>query len=99
MTDWTMQLATLTNRRPSERLDLLRLRDTKEVIIDDFIVCFLASDAALVPNSDQSIFLTQNHIFLRIPPSRRTLSAYDESSISAAHLMYDLGYWYVVAED
>lgn len=71
-----MQLATLTNRRPSERLDLLRLRDTKEVIIDDFIVCFLASDAALVPNSDQSIFLTQNHI-LRIPPSRRTLSAYD----------------------
>lgn len=26
-----MQLATLTNRRPSERLDLLRIRDTNEV--------------------------------------------------------------------
>lgn len=28
-----MQLATLTNRRPSERLDLLRLRNTKEVLL------------------------------------------------------------------
>lgn len=28
-----MQLATLTNRRPSERLELLRLRDTHEVLM------------------------------------------------------------------
>ena len=27
-----MQLATLSNRRPQERLDLLRMRDTKEVM-------------------------------------------------------------------
>lgn len=31
-----MQLATLTNRRPSERLDLLRIRDTKEVLLINF---------------------------------------------------------------
>lgn len=48
-----LQLATLANRRPQERLDLLRIRDTREVW-DMTFLCLLKN--SIVPGLQMLIF-------------------------------------------